>query len=66
MLPALVPVDYKPGVIYPIPDRTVAALINGISKEHGNNIVSKALSRLPSAARSIFNAETHRVADRHL
>jgi hypothetical protein len=37
---ALIPVDYVPEQIHPIPDRTVAALINGISKHHGNNIVS--------------------------
>ena len=38
---ALVPVDYAANrMVAPIPERTVAALINGISKKHGNNIVS--------------------------
>jgi hypothetical protein len=36
----LIPVDYVAEQIFPIPDRTVAALINGIAKKHGNNIVS--------------------------
>jgi hypothetical protein len=36
----LVPADYLAGETPPIPDRTVAALINQISKERGNNIVS--------------------------
>jgi hypothetical protein len=36
----LIPVDYLTGTTSPIPDRTVASLINGISKKHGNNIVS--------------------------
>jgi hypothetical protein len=39
---ALIPVDYAAEQIYPIPDRTVAALIDGIVKKHGNNIVSVA------------------------
>ncbi|KAJ2915855.1 hypothetical protein MD484_g4547, partial [Candolleomyces efflorescens] len=34
----LVPADYLAGKTKPIPDRTVAALINGIAKRHGNNI----------------------------
>ncbi|KAJ2922365.1 hypothetical protein H1R20_g14743, partial [Candolleomyces eurysporus] len=34
----LIPVDYVAERIHPIPDRTVAALINGISTRHGNNI----------------------------
>ncbi|RXW17048.1 hypothetical protein EST38_g8799 [Candolleomyces aberdarensis] len=34
----LVPVDYLHGKTSPIPDRTLAALINGIAKKHGNNI----------------------------
>ncbi|KAJ2926834.1 hypothetical protein H1R20_g10256, partial [Candolleomyces eurysporus] len=34
----LIPVDYVTEQMPPIPDRTVAALINGISRKHGNNI----------------------------
>ncbi|KAJ2922355.1 hypothetical protein H1R20_g14729, partial [Candolleomyces eurysporus] len=34
----LIPIDYVAEKIHPIPDRTVAALINGISTKHGNNI----------------------------
>ncbi|RXW22833.1 hypothetical protein EST38_g3034 [Candolleomyces aberdarensis] len=33
----LIPIDFSEK-IHPIPDRTVAALINGISTKHGNNI----------------------------
>jgi hypothetical protein len=40
---ALIPVDYAPGQVYPIPDRTIASLINGISNKHGNNIVRGSL-----------------------
>lgn len=36
----LVPVDYCAGKTSPIPDRAIAALINGIADAHGNNIVS--------------------------
>ncbi|RXW17707.1 hypothetical protein EST38_g8147 [Candolleomyces aberdarensis] len=35
---SLIPVDFSPKKVYPIPDRTVAALINGIAQKHGNNI----------------------------
>ncbi|KAJ2926774.1 hypothetical protein H1R20_g10309, partial [Candolleomyces eurysporus] len=35
---ALIPVDYAAEKIFPIPDRTVARLINDIAKKHGNNI----------------------------
>ncbi|RXW16207.1 hypothetical protein EST38_g9645, partial [Candolleomyces aberdarensis] len=35
---ALIPADCVAGEIPPIPDRTIAALINGISTKHGNNI----------------------------
>ncbi|RXW20807.1 hypothetical protein EST38_g5035 [Candolleomyces aberdarensis] len=35
---ALIPVDYVAEQICPIPDRTVASLINGIAKKRGNNI----------------------------
>ncbi|KAJ2926775.1 hypothetical protein H1R20_g10308, partial [Candolleomyces eurysporus] len=34
----LIPVDYVPEKIFPIPDRTVASLINGIANKRGNNI----------------------------
>jgi hypothetical protein len=36
----LTPVDYADGQIPRISPRTLAALISGISKKHGNNIVS--------------------------
>ncbi|RXW11756.1 hypothetical protein EST38_g14099 [Candolleomyces aberdarensis] len=35
---SLIPVDFSPKKVYPIPDRTVAALINGIAQKRGNNI----------------------------
>ncbi|KAJ2926726.1 hypothetical protein H1R20_g10359, partial [Candolleomyces eurysporus] len=36
---SLIPVDFSPEKkVHPIPDRTVAALINGIAQKHGNNI----------------------------
>ncbi|KAJ2915864.1 hypothetical protein MD484_g4548, partial [Candolleomyces efflorescens] len=34
----LIPVDYLTGKTNPIPDRTVASLLNDISKKHGNNV----------------------------
>jgi hypothetical protein len=42
---ALIPVDYAPKQpeVSPIPDRTIASLINGISKKRGNNIVRGSL-----------------------
>ncbi|RXW20808.1 hypothetical protein EST38_g5036 [Candolleomyces aberdarensis] len=35
---ALIPVDYVAEKICPIPDRTVASLVNGIANKRGNNI----------------------------
>ncbi|KAJ2921276.1 hypothetical protein H1R20_g15820, partial [Candolleomyces eurysporus] len=35
---SLIPVDFSPKKVCPIPDRTVAALINGIAQKRGNNI----------------------------
>jgi hypothetical protein len=39
----LIPVDYAPKQVSPIPDRTIASLINGISNKRGNNIVRGSL-----------------------
>jgi hypothetical protein len=46
VIETLIPVDYVPGKVPPIPDRTIASLINGISNKRGNNIVRGSLVNL--------------------
>jgi hypothetical protein len=56
---ALIPVDYVAEKIFPIPDRTVAALINGIARKHGNNIVRGTLSLDPRLLLIRVNPDCH-------